>query len=87
MLPSVRQIVHDLDPALPFSDVATIDDLVGRALEQPRSLSMLVAGFALVALLLSLVGIYGVMAYYVQQHAKDISIRLALGGSPGASSA
>jgi len=82
VLPSVRQIVHDLDPALPFSDVATIDDLVGRALEQPRSLSILVAGFAVVALLLSLVGIYGVMAYYVQQHAKDISIRLALGGRP-----
>ena len=59
-----------------------IDDLVGRALDQPRSLSILVAGFALVALLLSVVGIYGVMAYYVQQHAKDIGIRVALGGRP-----
>ena len=82
MLPTLRQTVHDLDPTLPFSDVATVDDLVGRALDQPRSLSFLVAGFALVALLLSVVGIYGVMAYYVQQHAKDIGIRVALGGRP-----
>ena len=82
MLPALRRTVHDLDPTLPFADVATVDDLVGRALDQPRSLSILVAAFALVALLLSVVGIYGVMAYYVQQHAKDIGIRVALGGRP-----
>jgi putative ABC transport system permease protein len=55
---------------------------VAQSLQAPRSMSMLVAGFAAVALLLSVVGIYGVMIYYVQQHTKDISIRLALGGSP-----
>ena len=82
MLPALRRTVHDLDPTLPFANVATIDDLVGRSLDQPRSLSILVAGFAFVALLLSVVGIYGVMAYYVQQHAKDIGIRVALGGRP-----
>ncbi len=41
----------------------------------------MVASFAIVALVLSIVGIYGVMTYYVQQHSKDISIRMALGGS------
>jgi predicted permease len=81
VLPAVRQIVRDLDASLPFSNTATIETLVAHALETPRSLSLLVGGFALVALLLSVVGIYGVMAYHVQQHAKDISIRMALGGS------
>jgi ABC-type antimicrobial peptide transport system permease subunit len=82
VLRPIGQTVHDLDPTLPFSDVATIDELVGRALDQPRSISFLVASFAVVALVLSIVGIYGVMAYYVQQHAKDIGIRVALGGKP-----
>lgn len=81
VLPAIRRIVRDLDPSLPFSNAATIDDLVAQSLQRPRSLSLLAGGFALVALILSVVGIYGVMAYYVQQHAKDISIRLALGGS------
>jgi predicted permease len=82
VLPAVRQIVRDLDPGLPLSNVATIDDLVARSLQRPRSLSLLVGGVAIVALVLSIVGVYGVMAYYVQQHSKDIGIRLALGGSP-----
>jgi putative ABC transport system permease protein len=84
VLPAVRQVVRDLDPSLPFSTVATMDELVARSLQRPRSLSLLVGGLAMVALVLSIVGIYGVMAYYVQQHLKDITIRLALGGTTGA---
>jgi ABC-type antimicrobial peptide transport system permease subunit len=82
-VPSVREAVRELDPGVPFSSVATMEELVATSLERPRSLSVLVASLAMVALVLSIVGIYGVMTYYVQQHAKDISIRLALGGSRG----
>ncbi len=82
VLPTVRQVIRELDPSLPFSSAATEEELVARSLQRPRSLSMLVGGFATVALLLSIVGVYGVMAHYVQQHSKDIGIRLALGGSP-----
>jgi len=62
--------------------VATLDDLVAESLQMPRSLSLLVGSLALVALTLSIVGIYGIMAYYVQQHSKEIGIRVALGGRP-----
>ena len=81
VISSVRQTVREMDPGLPFSDVATIDELVSTSLEQPRSLSILVGSLASVALLLSVIGIYGVMAYYVQQQMKEISIRLALGAT------
>src|SRR4051794_30942926 len=78
----IRTVLRELDPNVPFTRVATIDELVGESLQQPRGLSLLVAALAIVALALSVVGIYGVMVHYVQQQAKDISIRLALGGSP-----
>ena len=78
----LRQAVRELDPNLALSDVATVDDLVTTSLATPRYLSVLVATFATAALLLSLVGIYGVMSYFVQQQRRDIGIRLALGGDP-----
>jgi putative ABC transport system permease protein len=80
----LRETVRALDPNVPLTDVATMGELVDQSLQTPRMLSLLVGGFALVALVLSVVGIYGVMAYYVEQHSKDISIRLALGGNASA---
>ena len=82
VLPAVRQVVQALDPTVPLSETATLDELAADALEVPRTLSWLVACFAAVALLLSVVGVYGVTAFFVQQHGKDIGIRIALGGEP-----
>ncbi|HSC26942.1 MAG TPA: ABC transporter permease [Vicinamibacterales bacterium] len=80
----VRQAVRQLDQSLPLTDIATGEELVSNSLATSRHLSVLVGMFALTAVALSLVGIYGVMVYFVQQHTRDIGIRLALGGEPSA---
>jgi putative ABC transport system permease protein len=80
LVPPLRIVIGELDPTLPLSEIATIDERMRDSLEAPRYLASLVAGFATIALLLSVIGIYGVMSHFVQQHTKDIGIRIALGG-------
>jgi len=78
---TLTRVVRELEPGAPLSDLSTTEQLVDQSLIRPQSMSMLIASFASVALLLSIIGIYGVMGYYVQQQLKEISIRMALGGS------
>jgi putative ABC transport system permease protein len=80
---SLRQALREIDPGLALASVSTGNALVADALATPRYLTVLVGMFALTALVLSVVGIYGIMTYFVQQHTRDIGIRLALGGEPG----
>jgi putative ABC transport system permease protein len=76
--------LKEIDPALPLTNIATGEELVANSLVTPRYLSLLLGMFALTALVLSIVGVYGVMAHFVEQHTRDIGIRLALGGDPAA---
>jgi putative ABC transport system permease protein len=78
----LRQAFRELDPSLALTAIATVDQLVTDSLAKPRYLGVLVATFGATALALSLVGIYGILTYFVQQHRRDIGIRLALGGDP-----
>lgn len=75
-------VIRELDSTLAVSNVATIEELVTTSTEMPRYLGLLVGAFALTALALAVVGIYGVMTHFVTRHARDIGIRLALGGTP-----
>lgn len=83
VVPDLRQIFHQIDPSLPFRAPETMDEVISDQLVMQRMESWLFGIFAALAVLLAVVGLYGLISHEVEMGTRDIGVRMALGATRG----
>lgn len=82
LMPAVRRVIAEIDPRVAVARIETMDDVVAGALAEPLRLRFFLTVFAVIALVLGTIGVYGVVSYAVSRRRAEFAVRMALGATP-----